>query len=89
VFALVGAGVIHKFDGNEYELVLATDVANNVTILECHRRGSSEQRKIVMDACRTNSTGRIAFSAYEKDTPMDLIIWFVDEANLRLRESMQ
>jgi hypothetical protein len=86
VLDLVGAGLIHKFDSHDVELITATDVPNDLTIVECYRCNPNEQRRIVMDACRFDLTGRIAFSAYEKKIPIDFIVWFAEQANLRLRE---
>ena len=84
MLALVGAGVKHTFRGDDYEVRETVDTVRETTIVECVHASSDREGLVVMNACRLHSNGHTSFAAYEKQVPMDLIVWFVNEANRRL-----
>jgi hypothetical protein len=74
-----------EFEGQQYELLLGSDVPNDGTYLEL---AEAADRKSGASLCvfRSDADGRMTFSARCKDLPLAAVEWFIAEAKRRLTD---
>jgi hypothetical protein len=67
-----------EFDGRPYELVYGSDSQRDGVYLELSD-ASGDEAVVIVDAFRWDPDGRITFSAYREDVPLEIIEWFTAE----------
>jgi hypothetical protein len=67
-----------EFDGRPYELVYGSDSQRDGVYLELSD-ASGDEAVVIVDAFRWDPDGRITFSAYHEDVPLEIIEWFTAE----------
>jgi hypothetical protein len=61
-----------EFDGRPYELVYGSDSQRDGVYLELSD-ASGDEAVVIVDAFRWDPDGRITFSAYREDVPLEII----------------
>ena len=74
-----GAVMKTVFDGREYEVLRGSDVQNDGMYLEMSDV-SGKTRETVLFAFRSYRDGRMTFSAYREDLPLEAVAWFIEQA---------
>ena len=71
------------FDGRPYELLFGSDVQHDGVYLELNDV-SGPSPVVVLFAFYSDADGRMTFSAYREDVPLEVVEWFAGEARRRL-----
>lgn len=74
------------FDGREYEVLRGGDVHDGGVYLEMNDV-SRKAPVTVLLVSRSDVDGRMRFSAYREDLPLELVAWFINRAQELLAES--
>lgn len=71
------------FESIEYELIYGSDIQRDGTYLEMNDMSGASPETILFSFF-SDETGRMTFSAYREDVPLDAVEWFVAQARERL-----
>jgi hypothetical protein len=66
-----------------YEMIFGSDVQRDGVYLELRDLAGGDP-VAVLDAFRWEANGRITFSAYREDVPLEVVEWFIAEARRNL-----